>query len=67
MTYICPAWALAADNYVLKLQRLQNKVLRIIDNFQKWTPVRGLHMAFELPYLYYYIRVTKLCSNKQKS
>jgi hypothetical protein len=27
MTYACPAWKFAADNHLLKLQRLQNKVL----------------------------------------
>jgi hypothetical protein len=28
MTYACPASQLAADTYLLKLQRLENKVLR---------------------------------------
>jgi hypothetical protein len=28
MAYVCPAWALATDTYLLKLQRLQNKILR---------------------------------------
>jgi hypothetical protein len=28
MTYACPAWEFATDNHPLKLQRLQNKVLR---------------------------------------
>jgi hypothetical protein len=30
MTYACPAWKSAADTYLLKLQRLQNKVPRTI-------------------------------------
>jgi hypothetical protein len=34
MTYACPAWKLAADICLLKLQRLQNKLLRIIGIFQ---------------------------------
>jgi hypothetical protein len=34
MTYTCPARELAVDTYHLKLQRLQNKVLRTIGNFQ---------------------------------
>jgi hypothetical protein len=59
MTYNCPAWELAADIYLLKLQRLQNKVLRTIGNFLRCTPVRNLHTAFNLPYVYDYI--TKLC------
>jgi hypothetical protein len=59
MTYDCPAWELAADTYLLKLQRLQNKLLRTIGNFPRCTKVRDLHTAFNLPYLYDYI--TKLC------
>jgi hypothetical protein len=59
MTYGCPAWEFAADNHLLKLQRLQNKVLRIIRNFPRCTPIRDLHMTFKLPYIYDYI--TKLC------
>jgi hypothetical protein len=43
----------------LKLQRLQNKVLRTIGNIPRHTPVRELHKAFNSPYIYDY--VTKLC------
>jgi hypothetical protein len=57
--YAFPPWKVAADNYLLKLQCLQNKVLRTIGNFSKRTPVRDLHMAFQLPYIYDYI--TTLC------
>jgi hypothetical protein len=41
------------------LQRLQNKVLRTTGNFPRRTPVREMHIAFHLPYLYDYM--TKLC------
>jgi hypothetical protein len=61
MTYACPAWELAADIYLLKLQRLQNKVLRNTGNFPGCTPVRDLHTTFNLPYKYVYDHVTKLC------
>jgi hypothetical protein len=57
MTYACPAWELAADTYLLKWQRLKNKVLRTIGNFPRCTQVRDLHTAFNLPYDY----ITKLC------
>jgi hypothetical protein len=43
ITYACPAWELAADTYLLKLQRLHNKVLRTIGNFPRCTPVRDMH------------------------
>jgi hypothetical protein len=58
MTYACPAWEFAADKH-LKLQRLQNNVLRTAGNFPRRTPVREMHMAFHLTYMYDYM--TKLC------
>jgi hypothetical protein len=59
ITSSCPASELATDTYFLKLQRLQNKVLRTTGNSPMCTPVRDLHTAFNLPYVYDYI--TKLC------
>jgi hypothetical protein len=59
MTYACPAWKLAADTYLLKLQCLQNKVLRSSGNFPRCMLVCNLHTALNLPYLYDYI--IKLC------
>jgi hypothetical protein len=59
MAYACPTWELGADTYRLKLQRMQNKVLLSTGNFPRCTPVRDLHTAFKLPYVYSYI--TKLC------
>jgi hypothetical protein len=52
MTYACRTWELVADIYLFKLQRLQNKVLHIIGKFPRCTPVRDLHTAFNLPYVY---------------
>jgi hypothetical protein len=59
MTYACPTWEFAADAYLMKLQRLQNRVLRAIAKLDWRTPVRDLHLAFKIPYVYDYI--TKLC------
>jgi hypothetical protein len=59
MTYACPAWELAEDTYLLKLQRMENKVLRTTGYFPRCTPVRDLHTAFNLLYVYDY--TTKLC------
>jgi hypothetical protein len=56
---VIPAWESAADTHVLKLQRLQNKVLRTIGNFPRRTPVRELRTAFNIPYVYDFI--TRLC------
>jgi hypothetical protein len=59
MTYACPAWKFAADNHLLKLQGLQNIVLRTTGNFPRRTLLRNLQIAFKLRYIYDYI--TKLC------
>jgi hypothetical protein len=45
MTYACPAWEFAAESHLMKLQRLQNKVLRTIGNFPRRTPFRDMHVA----------------------
>jgi hypothetical protein len=39
ITYASPAWECAADNHLLKLKLLQNKVLRTIGNFPRHTPI----------------------------
>jgi hypothetical protein len=62
ITYAWPAWEFAADNHLLQLQRLENKILLATANFPRRRWVRNLHMAFKLPYIYDYI--TKL-SRKQ--
>jgi hypothetical protein len=59
MTYACAVWEFAVDTHLLKLQRLQNKVVSPIGNFPRRTPVRELHKAFNIPYIYDYI--TKFC------
>jgi predicted transcriptional regulator len=55
MTCANPAWELAADTYLVKLQRLQNEVIRTIGNFPGCTPIHDLHTAFNLPYKYDYV------------
>jgi hypothetical protein len=50
-----PAWGLAANTYLLILQRMQNKGLRTIGNFRRCTSVCDLHTAFNLPYVYDYL------------
>jgi hypothetical protein len=62
MTYACPSWEFAADTYLVKLQRLQNKILCTIGNFLRCTPICDLHTDFNLPYVYEY--KTKLWSKK---
>jgi hypothetical protein len=58
MTYACPTWEFAADTHLLKLQRLQNRVHRTVGDLDRRTPVRDLHLAFKIPYVY--DNITKL-------
>jgi hypothetical protein len=55
MTYASPAWESAAESHLLKLQRLQNKVLSTIGSFPRRASVRDIHVAFQIPYVYDYI------------
>jgi hypothetical protein len=52
MKYSCPAWEFAADNHLLKLQYLQNKVLSNIGKFPRRTAICDLHVAFNLLHIY---------------
>jgi hypothetical protein len=56
MIYTCPALEFAAETYLLKLQRLQNLVLRTIGKLPRRTLVRDTHVAFQIPYVYDSIR-----------
>jgi hypothetical protein len=64
MTYGRAAWELATDTYHLKLQCMQNRILRNVGNFPRCTPVRDLRKAFNLPFVYDYI--TKLFRQQTK-
>jgi hypothetical protein len=59
MTYVCPAWEFTAETQLLKLQRLQNRVLCPTANFPRRTSVRNIHIVFQIPYVYDYL--TTLC------
>jgi hypothetical protein len=59
MTYAWPTWEYAADAHLLKLHRVQNKVLRAAGNLDRRTPVRELQVDFKTPYVHDYI--TELC------
>jgi hypothetical protein len=60
-----PRLGINGKHYHLKLQRMQNKVLRTIENFPRCTPVGDLHTAFNLPYVYDYI--TELCRQQAEA
>jgi hypothetical protein len=43
--YACPSWEYAVDAHLLKLQRLQNRVLRTTENLDRRTLIREMHVA----------------------
>jgi hypothetical protein len=59
MTYACPAWESAADSHLMKLQRLQNKVLRVTGGLPRRTPTRYMYAELQTPYVYDFI--TEIC------
>jgi hypothetical protein len=63
LTYACPGWEFAADSYLLKLKRLQNRVLQAIGNLPSHTPIRDFHRSFKITYLHDY--VTQLCKEQE--
>jgi hypothetical protein len=58
ITYASPTWEYAADGHPLKLQRLQNRVLRATGNLDRCTPVPEMQVAFKIIYPYY---INKSC------
>jgi hypothetical protein len=62
MTYASFAWEFAAHTRLMKLQRLQNKVLRTTGNLPSRTAIRDWHMEFII--LFVYDSLTKLCSQQ---
>jgi len=64
-TYACLSWEFAADNHLLKLQRLQNRVLRTISNLPRHTVTHDLHRAFKISHVYDY--VTKMCMKQEEA
>jgi len=52
MTCACPTWEFAADSYRLKLQLVQNRVLRTIGKLPRRTPTRDVHVAFKITHLH---------------
>jgi hypothetical protein len=57
MTYSCPTWVYAADAHLMKLQRLQNKVLRAIGNIERRTLAREMQVGFKIPHVHDYVAI----------
>jgi hypothetical protein len=55
MNYACPTWEYVVDAHLLKLQSLQDIVLRAIGNLDGRTLTGEMHMTFIIPCVYDYI------------
>jgi hypothetical protein len=64
MTYACPTWRYVTEAHLLKLQHLQNRVLRAFGNLERRTLVCEMNVAFKIPYVYNY--ATNFAGRKQK-
>jgi len=51
LTCACSTW----HSYLLKLKRLQNKVVRTVGSLSRCIPSQDLHMAFKIPYVYDFV------------
>jgi hypothetical protein len=65
MTYVCPAWEFETETHLLKLKRVQYRVLRTTGNLPRHTSIRDKHVAFQVPCVYGYI--TKLWRTQAES
>jgi hypothetical protein len=46
--------AYVKDAHLLELQRVENRLFRTIGKFDRHTRLREMHMALNIPYVYYY-------------
>jgi hypothetical protein len=52
MAYACPIWNVAFVAQLLKLLRVQDQVFPATDNSPRRIPIRDLHVAFGVAYIY---------------
>jgi hypothetical protein len=52
MAYACSSWEFGAYTHVLKMQRLQNRVLQNTDKVPRNAPIHYAHMTLQIPYVY---------------
>lgn len=60
-SYACPVWSMTCQTNLNKLQTTQNKFLRIIGNFRKFTPISEMHESLNVELVTEHI--TKLTKN----
>lgn len=56
MTYACPVWSYVSKTSFNKLQITQNKFLRIIGNFRRYTMIKEIHDKLNIDFLHEYVK-----------
>ena len=56
LTYACPIWSMASKTHYDKLQIAQNKFLRLIGNFRKYTQISEMHRKLDVEYIHSFIK-----------
>lgn len=56
MLYACPTWSLTCDSNLNNLQVVQNKFLRIIGNYRRFTQINTMHNQLKINYVKDYIK-----------
>ena len=51
MLYACPVWSMSCKSSIEKLQRVQNKFLRIIGNYRRYTLISCMHEEMKVEYI----------------
>lgn len=60
LTYGCPIWNMTCASNYQKLQILQNKFLRLVGNYPRYTPIHQLHDELKIEYISAYVKhITK--------
>ena len=54
--YACPVWSLTSDSNLKKLQIIQNKFLRIIGNYRRFTQIETMHRELNIEPIKDYIK-----------
>ena len=60
MTYAAPAWGFISKSNMNPLQAVQNRTLRLIGGYDKYTRIKQLHSDNEISMLKNYIKVLAL-------
>lgn len=58
LTYACPSWNFISDTQYKRIQITQNKMLRLLTNANRYTPIVDLHRATGLPMIKDYVSET---------